>query len=259
MKVLFISHMGNRTGAPLALLSVIKGLKMQMPDLLCDFLFLEDGSLVSEFSNYGNVIIWRNKFDIISRIRRKLKISDDFILFRRIASRGTYNLLYANTVCSLEMGVRIKKKMILPLILHLHESEYLVSSLGVTESQIYACDKIIAVSDFAARNIINKYHYNSDNIFICPPKSPLIEGIQFNGHLTNNPIFRIGFAGASHWVKSIDRLPLLISTFLHRYPNVPCLFQWVGELHVEDYSRLMFEINKFGLIDYSSFASNLSR
>ena len=98
-KVLFISHEGSRTGAPLVLLSLIKSNSVlnSFNNKPC-VVYLEEGPIVDDFKPYARVFqidahhSWRKLIPYKTRkwLNRKL-----IMLW---AKRHHFDLIYANTV-----------------------------------------------------------------------------------------------------------------------------------------------------------------
>ena len=96
-KILFISHLANLSGAPIALCEIIRILKSSC-HIDCDILIMSDGELKDEFSKYGNVYEGWNRKNIADKIGRKLGNIYARFHYLKVAKEGKYDLVYANTI-----------------------------------------------------------------------------------------------------------------------------------------------------------------
>ena len=115
MKILFISHEGTRTGAPFVLLHFINWLKAIGNGFTFDTLVLSDGDLVQEFRKSSEKVFLKHDCypSFYQRIRSRINGVDyKAINENREAKsyhKGNYDLIYANSVASLDMAIRLKK------------------------------------------------------------------------------------------------------------------------------------------------------
>ena len=104
--VLFISHDASRTGAPLALLRLLRWIR-DHSSLKFGVLFRSpEGSLLEEFEKLAPVWIWKEDFDFSSLQRRE-----------------RFDVVYSNTITNgavLEQLAAFR----LPVVTHVHELEF---------------------------------------------------------------------------------------------------------------------------------------
>ena len=86
--------------------------------------------------------------------------------------KGCYDLIHCHDWLTMEAGIRLKEKLGIPLIVTIHSTEYDRSG-GIYPNQYFierekrgmdAADRIIAVSHFTKRIIMEKYHIPEDKI-----------------------------------------------------------------------------------------------
>ena len=194
--------------------------KDKIPYVSVDVLFLKDGPLRQAFYGFGNVLCC-NTNSYFHRILRFLRIEKWYSPYIRIAKQGNYDLIYANTVASLPASVAIKNSLFVPLLAHIHESEYLVNSYGLNSKDFLACDSIIAVSTCVKNNLVENYGVNPDKVVVQHPISPQISSLQDYDEKTGSVAkpdtitrFRIGMSGSHGWVKSMELIPQIIKMII---------------------------------------------
>lgn len=252
-KVLFISHEGSRTGAPLVLLSLVKTASELTPSTNKPWvIFLEEGPIVDDFKPYARVFqidahhSWRKLIPYKARkwLNRKL--------FLLCAKRHHFDLIYANTVGSITEGINMKKQLGIPLWLHIHETERTCHRRQITKDMFQQCDHFISVSCLSTNALIH-FDVPNEKISIVRP---------FSEHLTNIDIkpvklegvdektFVIGLSGVGGWRKGSDVFPMVVKDFITKHPDVNCKFVWLGGLHPDEtpYDLKHLEIEKYVLM-----------
>ncbi|RZK09752.1 MAG: hypothetical protein EOO43_20980, partial [Flavobacterium sp.] len=127
-KILFISHEASLSGAPLVLLNFVRWLRQNKPFIKCDVLLLKGGEYIEAYEQVFDELIFlenRNNHNISNKIssafKRKLGLQSEDKFLKNISNKN-YNLLYCNTVVTLDWGIQIKQILTeARLILHLHE------------------------------------------------------------------------------------------------------------------------------------------
>ena len=254
MKVLFISHEARRNGAPIALLQELRWLKEKCPDVSADILVLNDGPLVEDFAVWGRVIKGWNPFvSFINRALRILRIGV-FLNWYHFLLLEKYNCIYANTVVSLQAGCYLKRRLGVPLILHVHEAECLMHSFKLSPVTISAVDSFITVSNMAADNLVNNYGAPSKAIKIQLPISFWVDKyqrgeVEIEPFQYDNDVFLVGCFVDSGWFKSLELLPIVLRNLFFRYPLINCKIALIGDVDDEVRWRLNFEFKKIGCED----------
>ena len=113
--------------------------------------------------------------------------------------KGKYDLIHCHDWLTMKAGVRIKEKLGIPLVITVHSTEYDRAGwiypnqwfIDIEREGMEKADKIIAVSDFTKRVIIEKYGINPDKISVVHNAVNPIEGegekknlVLFLGRLT---------------------------------------------------------------------------
>jgi glycosyltransferase involved in cell wall biosynthesis len=88
--------------------------------------------------------------------------------------KGNYNLIHCHDWLTMKAGVQIKEKMAIPLVLTVHSTEYDRSGwlypndwfINIEKDGMEKADRIIAVSHFTKRVIVEKYGINPEKIFV---------------------------------------------------------------------------------------------
>lgn len=250
MKVLFISHEATRSGAPIALLSLLKDLRVNCHDVQVDILLLSSGALVDEFYKLGHIICqWKFKKRLINKVAGRIFPFDrDKALIKSLSN--DYDVIYANTIASLRLACIIKKALSIPLIFQCHESEYLLKLLGADPSQFGMCDDIITVSRLSADVLHDEFHVSTDRIHIVPPSSSIVNNSTGGVSLVKNGTdFFVGIVGNADWVKGVDLFPLVVKRMYFLHPDFRGKFVWIGGFDKMEELRLQHDINRMGIAD----------
>lgn len=255
MKVLFVSHNANRAGAPLALLQELQVIKSKRPKLEAEVLFLKDGDLKEDFKELFPVLICRNSNNsLLNRILRRLKIKRYPNDYLSLCKKGHYNLIYANTVASFDAAIKIKNKLQIPLIGHVHEAESLVKEHNMTKEHFEEFDKIITVSELALNNLIANYEVPKQKITIQRPISKWVEKL-INGNIIvppknkENYDYEIAVFSNPGWQKGLDILPYVIDAFSKNHPDVKCMFYIVGNIGPKHRYHIQYDLKRMSLSD----------
>ena len=88
--------------------------------------------------------------------------------------KGTYALIHSHDWLTMKAGITLKEKMGIPLVLTVHSTEYDRSGwlypndwfINIEREGMEKADKIIAVSHFTKRVIVEKYGINPDKITV---------------------------------------------------------------------------------------------
>ena len=250
MRILFISHDASRSGAPIALLQELHFIKEHCSDIIPEVLLLGNGELKYEFSKICKIYKgWNKIVDLFNLTLHKINVKFKYNFFVHIIKKDKYDCLYANTIVSLYAGCLLKKKLGIPLILHVHEAECLMHAYEITQENLSLVDAFVTVSKFAADNLISNYNISKDKIEIQYPISIWSEKILNNEigngiSLAKNDIVLIGCFVNCKWYKSIDILPILLKKFYSKYPNCLCKFVLIGFVEEEVRWRINYEMSK---------------
>lgn len=253
MKVLFITHEASRSGAPIALLQELRRLRTHYQDIDFELLALRGGELMSSFLELCLVHKgWfeiSNKYRLLNKVLKKI-VSKPYLFYFK---KGDFDCIYANTVASLKAANALKRQLDVPLLAHIHESECLMHALNVSSDDMLHVDSYITVSELAANNLFNNYGIQRHCIKIQFPISALIEN-----YLTAPPhphylsfhdgSFIIGLFCNGGWYKSTELIPIIIKSFVDRYPEAICKYVIIGNIKGEVLYRLKYDLRKLHLL-----------
>ena len=264
-KILFISHEASRTGAPLVLLSLLQDIKRQHPDEELYVLQVSTGALKDtlepEFHKVSNLftIKWDDKTGIKRFLPFRLRQRINRYIYNKWLSTPKFDLIYANTIASIEKAVEIKDVLNIPVLAHIHEQEYTFRQYGVKKEHIQKCDRFIAVSTPVVETL-KRYGVKENDITLIRPFSTNLDKVNdinksFRISGVADDDFVIGLSGAGGWRKGFDFFPLLVKTFTDKYPQVKCKFVWVGW---GDKDALDYESKHLGVQDYIVFTDSVN-
>ncbi len=253
MKVLFISHNASRTGGAIALLQELRYISTNCADIIPELLLINGGELECEFQEICQVHRTFQKESIFRRILRHLKIKGFVYPFLNILKKGRFDIIYANTIVSLELACMLKEQLAIPLIIHIHEAEALMHTFLINEDHLRCCDMYITVSELAKSNLIENYGISKEKIVIQRPFSLWLDKYlagEINVHTKpNDDQILIGCFTNGNWFKATEIIPIIIKMFFDRHPGINCHFMIIGAMPAETIYRLKFDIRKMSLTD----------
>lgn len=260
MHILFISHEGSRTGACLSLLMLAKYIKAQCDNITFDVLMLNGGPLESEFKEIADNIYHTlyHKENIIERAKNiARKVLRKGIPIPSFVTGKHYDLVYANTIMSLESAYHIYLNYRVPFILHVREMDYIIKGRYQTDEFIMmtnACNKIISISSAVTDNLTHNYQISQEKIVKIPTfsnhiKFEITPDCDVNKELCiDNNTFVIGMAGNMDWRKGCDLIPILVKKISIIDPNFNYKIVWVGRDNGE-IRKIKYDLNQMGMSD----------
>ena len=257
-KILFICHDSNRTGAPLLLLDFMKWLKYNTL-IEFDVLLLKEGGLESEFSKLSTVYLWKASEPVLPNILIRLfrRITRNYPdheneykknLFEKF-QRAKYDLIYGNTVVSTPLVKELFDFLKLPVIVHIHEL------YGITQYFNKALEELVDIPSlkFIAGSKIN-FRNLVDNHFIPEEKIDLIYAFIdvekwrcVNFEKAHTERFVISSSGLVQIRKGAELFILIAKRSFDKYPEIPWLFNWIGQIDRDSRYYYESDISKFGL------------
>jgi glycosyltransferase involved in cell wall biosynthesis len=216
-RLLFITHDANRAGAQLFLVNIMKELKKKgyQTGLLIANSW---GGLKSDFAE-ASTRIHELPYSVpkLKKILGKsLKSYQDEFLKKIIASYS-YDIIYANTIATAEVAVKLKHFSGLPLISHIHELKHsleLYSSPEDRKDLLTVSNQIIACSDAVANNLkgypfvtadcvetIHSFVDNEEMLKVVETSNKTLIRNEFD--LPKEKLL-IGACGNSEWRKGMD-------------------------------------------------------
>ena len=258
-KILFISHDASRSGAPLVLLYLLKWLNSNKENIQLDILFVNGGPLEQDFkeictkvfihtklnnsSNFSSIVYQK----IISKLGFKIENNEE-LFFKKIAA-NKYDLIYANTVVSIPIAVKIKSlSQQAKLLAHVHELNTVIKMmLPNLNNYINMIDKYIAVSNQVKSNLIDNYNVDKFKVDLVYEFGEAKEDIY-----KNNEIFTVGASGYAQWRKGDDIFVQVAHYITKNYPSAKINFVWLGN-NLDNKHILEADIEKLGLSEVVNF------
>lgn len=257
MKILFISHDAGRTGAPILLLNFMKWLKCNTP-IEFDILLLKGGELESEFSELSKLYNWNAPAHEIPNIFIRLlrRITKNFPDHEKDYKtklihefdKNKYNLIYANTVVTTRIIKELYDVLKVPFIIHIHEllsiTQYFYTELSYL-SEIPSV-KFIAVSKLTMQNLV-------ENHLISENKTSIIYGyIEMDKWINkvvtiNSSQFIVTCSGFVQIRKNPELFIQIAKSAIKKYPEIPWLFKWIGEIDKDTRYYFESDIKKLNL------------
>ena len=258
-KILFISHDGSRTGAPLVLINLLKFIKTNS-QIDCSLILLSGGSYVNEFSESvnGSMIIGIPKGRRLNRLKFYLRAFVNHIREPKKNANpwkilnNRYDFVYGNTIVSARFGYYISQKNKSKFILHVHELEYSGKVFYSNWNRDINYDgvfKFIAISNYSLTTCIKQWNIPLDKltkvsgfIDIQNIKVPLVSEGEIRKQLCLRSSFVVGGCGVASWRKGFDLFINLCKLSKKYEKNWE--FIWVGELSRDQLEQIEYERNR---------------
>jgi glycosyltransferase involved in cell wall biosynthesis len=257
--VLFISHEATRTGAPIALLHILRYFRAKS-DRPCAVLLPGGGELVSAFEEIAPTYVAERSHWCPGGIRAgvarvvgmgkwaQAKHGRDMSDFARSCSPA---FIYANSIGCAPMIEFLAPKI--PVLAHVHELE-LAFRFGETRSVpalLQATHRYIACSRAVERYLIEEKHISAERVDMVHESIPVGE---IRAGRTRTEVLDelripsgakvVAGGGSDCWRKGGDLFVQLART--GRLSDPDCYFVWVGGT-VMDIERLSHDIRRCGL------------
>ncbi len=281
LKLLFINPGASRTGAPLLFLDFLKWIKNNTEHEITT-LYAVKGELENEFTKYGDAFYW-NDFDEPSlldkyylfrlykrfqkKIFKKQPISFQDKLLKKLQLKG-YNLIYANTIVSCPIIIKLTQQINCPIILHVRELEIGIEQfLGVKEFHLCIphISHFIADSESVKNNLIKNHKIQIENVttvYEYINYDELIKKASQKNNLRKDKrkelnipedAFVVGSSGTTDWRKGPDVMLHVAYDLINRKKN-RVYFVWVGgDNHEIEYQKLIYDCQKMGIDKYIRF------
>ena len=244
MKVLFISHQANRSGAPFALLQELRYIRRNCDDIQPIVLLLAKGELESEFKSTCPTVYWNN---LELRTLRKLRID------RFLSKIYPIDCIYANSIVSLDIALITKQRLHCPLIVHTHESDSYLKRYINNPEKLRDVDSFITVSEYSKKCLTLNHGVSEDKVVIQRPFSPWIVKV-IEGTANTLPVnranneFVIGSICNETWQKAPELIAIVANLFFKRYPDANCTFMIAGIGKGNDaHYRITYDLDRMHL------------
>lgn len=264
-KVLFITHDSSRSGAPMLLLYFLKWVKDKNMNWEITTLTLVKGALDEEFKETShNFDFYYNRY--ISRrqyyIKRFLYRNFDFESYYKTEffkkyKKNTYDVIYANTVVSLPMAIKLKNDNVKTpkLICNIHELSVIIDTSVQNFKEIaHEVDLFIAGSKLVAETLVTNYEIPLSKIKVVYDFTDLTLLPKYEAKEID-AAFVIGAMGSMNWRKGNDLFLLTALALKKKYPDTDIKFEWMGAQPFIDKNIMKNDLIKTGLTsDYIKYS-----
>jgi glycosyltransferase involved in cell wall biosynthesis len=247
VKILFVLHELTRTGSPLVMLNFLRWLKKYTPHKIM-VVALKTGELQSDFESVvDNLILQppseRNNFK--TRFKNKLLLKDSpRLVFNKQLLKLRPDLIYANSVPTFSLAIKIKQNTNVRLIAHLHEARTMLELIDKSWINYYnLIDQFIVPSQLVLSDLQDLIKTKDINVNVVR-ETPVSE---IKPKLSTNSNFIVGGSGTVHWRKGPELFIQVAIQFFKRNPVAPVKFQWIG--HIDKVFKIIYthDIEKAGL------------
>ncbi|MEJ7589018.1 MAG: glycosyltransferase family 4 protein [Ferruginibacter sp.] len=269
-KILFVSHMASRSGAPILLLEIIKEFKREST-VPFEILIIHDGEISEEFKLLGKTYTWNRKqksirLFFIERLvhfilKLWLKLHQLYILY----SLRNFSFVFLNTIT---IG-KIQKRLLFlksSFICYVHEMGAAIEMATTPEDLkivLAHTNLFLACSQAVKNNLVLNHQVSSKSIMVLNTSLPQtfrdksaymqsIDAFKQGNSIPEDAII-IGIAGNSEWRKGVDLFVPLIIVYFNLFPqDAPTYFVWKGFDKSSDlYYFNVFDYRKFNKSDYA--------
>ena len=268
--ILFISHEATRTGAPIALLHMLRWLRRET-DWEIHILLLTGGELEADFRAIGETHLWEvplppgawpyrwRRLKQLASVpnTRKQKL---LARFRRVSPA----IIYANSVVSLALGVELKPHLGARLVSHIHELNVLLHKLIPPHAFAQLArhvDAFVTVSQAAKSNLVHTHGIPQAKVMVLFACIDSLEAAQYQpaGSSLRAALgippdaFVVLSSGSLNWNKSPDLFIQVVLQATILAMDMP-LFVWLGGRMQEPIGReLEHDIACAGLGEHIRF------
>lgn len=268
--ILFISHEATRTGAPIALLHMLRWLQHET-DWEIHILLLTGGELEADFRAIGETHLWEppllpgawpqrwQRLKELARVpyARKQKL---LARFKQISPA----IIYANSVVSLALGVELKRKLGARLVSHIHELNVLLQKLITPRAFAQLAshvDVFVTVSQAAKSSLVHAHGIPQAKVTVLFACIDSLEAAQYQlagrslrAALGIPPdVFVVLSSGSLNWNKSPDLFVQVALQATLTAEDMP-FFIWLGGRMQEPIGReLEHDIACAGLGEHIRF------
>ncbi len=236
--ILFISHDGNRAGAQIFLFNIMRFFKREKYGVV--LLILNNwGSLREEFeTNFDTFYLDSEKpGSKIKKIKELLGTKKN--LLQEIKRKYKIDLIYANTIASVDILEEVKTIFNKPIISHIHELSFSIEQFGSKgcleklksySTKIIACSEAVKANlviksiDFELKTIVVHSFVENEKILDIHHKENVMEVKKEFG--IEGKHFLIGACGNADWRKAPDVFLSIVKEVVSKTEHVK--FIWVG-------------------------------
>ncbi len=249
MKILIVSKILTRSGAPLALLNLLNHLAERGNNHSWELLTRRRGApMIDAFRRHCDKIHYAENhgLSIVQRGWDKLKSK---LGFKKISvSRQDYDLVLFNSVASLAYTSLADQTA--KWILYQHEYETFTAMFGPELPEVKdRIDHFIVVCEPQKEMLIKQYGVPQDKITVA---YPLATARDIRAKPTEDKLI-IGASGSIQYIKGHDLFISIARNLFKKRPDINVELMWVGRVEPLDQILIQKDLEKLGLEDRVNF------
>jgi glycosyltransferase involved in cell wall biosynthesis len=249
---LFVCHEGQRTGAPLVLLWLIRWL-VAHTSIRPVVALMRDGPLREEFSvvcptfTFSTRPVAERWHKRLGRRLRASKTSNPDTWLASIVAKVNPDCFYLNTLvlgyCLGKLSIDRSHTRVISRVSEMEIGLLLSSTRDAISKQISISDILICEGECVKQNLVNNHHADPGHCVVMPSYLPyerpeemmrlscsdssqsVVDTLQ---EIRNNNMFLFGFAGSAIDRKGFDLFPLLVKACAQRFADIPFRAVWIG-------------------------------
>jgi glycosyltransferase involved in cell wall biosynthesis len=268
--ILFISHYGGRTGAPIVLLHLLNWLRSNTRHEM-RVLVRGDGPLVESFRAVAETVVIEpapptNRLGrLVHRLRNRINPISRTPL-PASWEHTPIDLIYSNTITNGALVSGLAKPGV-PVITHVHEMSYWIERSGTDNWQrvVNQTSRYISVSRAVKDNLTSKFKVPAQLVdvvhgFILNPASIMDKRSRVRTEFgIPDDAFIIGGSGNESWRKGRDLFVQLAANVHRMLPSANIHFLWVGYTgDADDQQRLIHDSTLAGVGDKVHWTGEVS-
>jgi glycosyltransferase involved in cell wall biosynthesis len=247
--ILFVSHDVNRAGAQLFIYNTMLHLKKNGHQVVL-LSKATWGSMAADFEKEFPVFYIEKKYK-----RNTFSKSQDCISY--VKETYVFDLIYLNTIASVDLLKPLKAAFNVPIFSHIHELKYSIQQYGsvnALEDLFTYSDKIIACSEAVKNNLaqhgdvkkIDLVHsFVNNELTLSKIANTNKTEILAKYEIPEGKIL-IGACGNADWRKGPDLFVQIAKKVINRNPDA--YFVWIGiDIRTEIGIQTKFDIEKLGI------------
>jgi glycosyltransferase involved in cell wall biosynthesis len=261
-KIVFISHDGSRTGAPILLLNIIKLIK-EIGKYELVAVFKNGGPIEEDYQEVVKTYLWNKQIKrplpkgIIQRVKNKIwPIDHDQLNKHSILSEiANADYIINNTITNGELLEILTQNFKGKVISYIHELKMGSNRHATTEgilSTIRISENFIVPSNAVKKYLLNSFEIDSQKIFLVNSLLNLDqELITVNQINKKSKKFIVGGCGTADFGKGIEIFILVANYLVSNFQINNILFIWKGANPNSDIlKQCIIDIEKCGLNDF---------
>ena len=258
---MFIGHDAGRSGAPFALLHLIRWLRKRHPTAAFDILLLRGGELGAEYRQVADVFVVpeASGSSLVGRgvreLSRRLGGGQRLPTYGLAPFSRNYDVVLGNTIATLEHLDYFKRKG-MRTVCWMHELEFVIKSMFTPERFLElsrSVDCFVTASKAVDATLIRMGVAAESRVVY--EFSPNRTDIQLDAAAVKRELgfpencFLVGGGGTVEWRKGTDLFLQIASIVLRSEQDIR--FVWVGgaDLSSADYARTMYDFERLNIGD----------